>query len=88
MKKTIFNQKRSEVTLDGMITIGKYDNNHRTLNFECCEDVETEAFVGRFKVQGMTDGNLYMTELPKRSRNIPLLRQENSTLSLGRNGMF
>ena len=84
-KKTI----KRPVTLDGLMTFGKLKNNLRTADFECCEDVEMEAFVGRFKVQGMRDGNVYMEELPKRIRNRkPLNRQTNSTLSLGRDGYY
>ena len=81
--------QQREVPLDGLMTFGKLKNNLRTADFECCEDVEMEAFVGRFKVQGMRDGNVYMEELPKRIRNRkPLNRQTNSTLSLGRDGYY
>ena len=82
------NKNLREVTLDGMMTVGKSSNNLRMLDFECCEDVEMETFIGRFKVQGMHDGNLYMEELPKRVRNKPLFRLDNSSLTLGRNGWF
>ena len=81
--------QQREVTLDGLLTFGKLGTGLRTADFECCEDVEMEAFVGRFKVQGMRDGNVYMEELPKRIRNRkPLNRQTNSTLSLGRDGYY
>ena len=71
------------------MTLGKLENNLRTADFECCEDVTVETFAGRFKVQGMRDGNIYMTEMPKRVRNRkPLFRQTNSTLSLGRDGYY
>ena len=77
------------LTLDGLMTLGKLENNLRTADFECCEDVSVEAFVGRFNVQGMRDGNIYMTEIPKRTRNRkPLFRLTNSTLSLGRDGNY
>lgn len=84
MKKTI----NTQVTLEGLMTFSKLETGLRTADFECCDDVETEAFVGRFRVQGMHDGNVYMTEMPKRVRNHPLFRQENSTLTLGQNGMY
>ena len=83
MKK---NQK--EVTLDGMMTIGKSVNNLRQADFQCCEDVKVESFIGRFKVQGMHNGDVYMQELPKRFRNKPLFRLDNSSLSLGRDGYY
>ena len=81
------NNKR-EITLDGMLTVGKLENSLRVAAFECCEDVEVEAFIGRFKVQGMRDGNVYMEELPKRFRNEPLFRLNNSSFTLGRDGMY
>ena len=48
-----------------MMTIGKSDNNLRQADFQCCEDVKVESFIGRFKVQGMHNGDVYMQELPK-----------------------
>ena len=70
------------------MTIGMLENGLRTVDFECCEDVQMEAFAARCKVQGMRDGNIYMTELPKRVRNKPLFRDDNSSLSLGRDGKY
>lgn len=77
-----------QVTLDGLMTLGKLDNGQKTLDFECCEDVEAEPFKGDFRVQGMRDGNIYMEEKPKRVHNKPLFRDDNSSLSLGRDGRF
>ena len=88
MKKINKKKNQREVTLDGMLTIGKLGNNLRQADFQCCEDVEIEAFVGRFKVQGMHNGDVYMHELPKQSRNKPLFRLDNSSFSLGRNGRY
>lgn len=85
MKKQL---KKRQVTLDGMMTIGMLENSLRTADFECCEDAEVEAFIGRFKVQCMRDGNMYMEELPKRQKNSPLFRLEHSSLTLGRDGWF
>ena len=79
---------KREVTLDGLMTVGMLDNGLRTADFECCEDVQVDAFVARCKVQGMRDGNIYMTELPKRVRNKPLFRDDNSSLSLGHDGRY
>ena len=72
----------SEVTLDGMMVFGKLDNGLRY------EDVEMEPFVGNCKVQIMRDGNVYITERPKRTRNQALFRDDNCSLSLGKNGKF
>ena len=88
MKQTSKKSNQRQVTLDGMMTFGMLENGLRTADFNCCEDVEMEAFIANFKVQGMRDGNVYMTELPKRIRNKPLFRDDNSSLSLGRDGRF
>ena len=86
MNKKNMNQR--EVTLDGMMTIGMLENGLKTADFQCCEDIEVEAFIGRFKVQAMHSGDVYMQELPKRTRNKPLFRLENSSLTLGHNGYY
>ena len=89
MKKNVINRtNESEMTLDGMMTFGECENGLRFADFECCEDVEMEPFVGDCKVQVMRDGNVYITERPKRIRNRALLRDDNSSLSLGQNGRF
>ena len=82
------NSNESEVTLDGMMVFGKLENGLRYADFECCEDAEMEAFSGKCKVQMMRDGNVYITELPKRIRNRALFRDDNCSLSLGQNGKF
>jgi hypothetical protein len=87
MKKIIFTTQK-QVTLDGLMTIGMLENGLHSADFTCCEDVELEAFSGTFKVQGMRDGNVYMTEKPKRQKNKPLFRDDNSSLSLGRDGKY
>jgi len=70
------------------MTIGKSSNNLYHADFQCCEDVEIEAFIGRFKVQGMHNGDVYMQQLPKRFRNKPLFKLDNSSFSLGRDGRY
>ena len=89
--KTKSNKNRtneSEMTLNGMMTFGECENGLRFADFECCEEVEMEPFVGDCRVQMMRDGNVYITERPKRIRNRALLRDDNSSLSLGQNGRF
>ena len=88
IKKINRNSIKRQVTLDGMMTIGMLETGQRTADFECCEDVEMEAFEGNFKVQMMRDGNVYMTELKKRIRNEAIFREDNSSLSLGQNGRY
>ena len=69
--------------VEGLMTFGMLETGMRTLDFECCEDVEAEPFKGDFHVQGMRDGNVYMTEQPKRVRNKALFRDDNASLSQG-----
>ena len=88
MKTRKSNNLGEQVMLEGLMTFGKLETGQRTLDFECCEDVAAEAFNGRFKVQGMRDGNVYMSELPKRPKNKPLFREDNCSLSHGRNGRY
>ena len=76
-------------TLDGLMTIGKFKDGLHSADFMCCEDgVNMETFSGLFRVQGMWNGNIYMTEKPKRKRNTPIFREDNSSLSLGRDGRY
>ena len=82
MEKIIISTE-NQVMLDGLLTLGMLENGLRTADFMCCEDVELDAFSGTFKVQVMRDGNVYMTEKPKRVRNKPLFRDDNAALSQG-----
>ena len=84
IKKTL----REQITLDGLMTVGQLETGTRTLDFQCCEDVEAEPFKGQFRVQGMRDGNIYMVEKPRKQRRHPLFRDDNCSLSLGRNHRF
>ena len=68
----IFSAEKA-VMLDGLMTLGKLENGLRSLDFMCCEDVVMEPFTGNFRVQGMSDGNVYMQEHKKRIRNNALL---------------
>ena len=88
MKTRKSNILGEQVMVEGLMTFGKLESGQRTLDFECCEDVAAEAFKGNFQVQGMRDGNIYITELPKRPKNKPLFREDNSSLSHGRNGKY
>lgn len=82
MKKIIITTER-QVMLDGLMTLGLLENGLRTADFTCCEDVELDAFSGTFKVEGKHDGNVYMTEKPKRIRNKAIFRDDNASLSHG-----
>ena len=68
--------------------VSKLETGQRVADFACMEDVETEPFNGLFRVQGMRDGNIYMTEKLRHKRGRPLFREDNSSLSLGRDGRY
>ena len=80
-------KNEKEVTLDGLMTIGRVENLIHA-EFMCCEDVRMDAAVTNCKVQLMRDGNVYITELPKRVKNKPMFRDDNCSLSLGRDGRY
>ena len=84
MGKKVINKP---VMLDGYMAVGQ-ENNLHILDFVCCEDVQMDAFAGKCKVELMRDGNVYISELPKHTRNKPLFREDNSSLSHGRNGRY
>ena len=74
--------------VDGLMTFGETDNGLHTLDFMCTECVEMEPFLANCKVQGMRDGNVYITERPRRKKGHPLFREDNSTLTLGRDHRY
>ena len=76
------------VTLDGMMTFGETDDGLHVLDFAATEAAELVPFNATCKVQAMRDGNVYITEKPKRLRNKPLFREDNCSLTLGRDGRY
>ena len=86
------NSKKPQVqrttTLNGMMTFGLVDNNLHILDFVNTDFAEMEPFIADCKVQAMRDGNVYITEKPKRVRNTPLFREDNCTFSLGQDGRY
>ena len=81
-------KKKSTITLDGMMTIGKTKEGLKTADFVCSEYVDLEAFAGKCNVQIMRDGNMYITELAKKVRNSPIFREDNSSFSRGVNRQY
>ena len=71
-----------------MMSFGKMDNGLNALDFSSFEAVEMEPFTATCKVQAMRDGNVYITEKPKRVRNKPIFREDNCSLTLGRDGQY
>ena len=86
------NNKKNKVqrneTLNGMMTFGTTNDNQHILDFACTEYAEMEPFIADCKVQAMRDGNVYITEKPKRVRGKALFREDNSTLTLGRDKKY
>ena len=75
-------------TLNGMMTFGIIDNRQHILDFVNTGYAEMDPFIADCKVQAMRDGNVYITERPRRQRNSPLFREDNSTLTLGKDGKY
>ena len=88
MKARVTKLFGEQVMVEGLMTFGMLENGLRTLEFECCEDVEAEPFKGDFHVQGMRDGNVYMQQKPKRIRNKAIFRDDNASLSHGKDGRY
>ena len=85
------NEKKIEektVMVDGMMTFGKLDDGRHTADFMTYEEAWIEPFQRPCKVQAMRGGCVYITEYPKRIKNKPMFRQDNSSLSQGRNGFY
>lgn len=86
--KTTPRASQRNVTVEGLMSFGKLDNGLHTADFACGEDAALEPFCSTCKVQAMRDGNVYVTELPHRVKNHPLFRDDNCSLTLGRNGRY
>lgn len=91
--KTMKHSKKNQTpemttTMEGQMCLGVTDNGLKTLDFMCTEYVELEPFAARCRVQAMRDGNVYITERPRRKHNKPLFREDNSTLTLGRDNRY
>ena len=76
------------IEAEGTMTYGQLENGMKTLDFQCLEAVEMEEHCGQFKVKRMRDGNVSMTEVPKREKNTPIFRDDNSSFSLGKDDRY
>ena len=86
--KKMNKKENRQKTLNGMMTFGKTDDGEQLLDFTATEYAEMTPFVATCKVQGMRDGNVYITEKPKRVRNTPIFREDNCTFSLGHDDRY
>jgi len=75
-------------TLEGLMSFVKMEDGLSVMDFLSYEYAELSPLIAKCKVQVMRDGNVYITELPKRLKNHALFREDNSTLTLGRDGKY
>ena len=76
------------MTLNGMMTFGETDNGLHILDFVNTGYAEMDPFIADCKVQAMRDGNVYITEKAKRVRGKALFREDNASLTLGRDHRY
>lgn len=88
MKKNNKNSVLKPIEAEGVMTYGQLENGMHIFDFQCLEAMEMVEVCANFKVKRMRDGNVYMTEIPKRERNTPIFRDDNSSLSLGKDGKY
>ena len=86
--KKIEKTRKSDINYEGLVSLGELKNGLRVADVVSCDDVEVDNFTGKCKVQIMRDGHIYITELPKRQKSTPLFRDDNCSLSLGRDGKY
>ena len=70
------------------MTIGKDNKDLRFMDFQSYDDYDAEEFKGKYRVDSKHDGNIYMREIPNRRRNRPIFKDDNCSLSLGKNGIY
>ena len=79
---------KNQTQIEGTMTFIETGNNMHIMDFVNCEDAMMTPFTATCKVQAMRDGNLYITEKPRRKRNKPIFREDHSSLSLGTDGKY
>lgn len=77
-----------DVNYEALVNLGELKNGLRVANIVSCEDVEVEGFIGRCKVQLLRNGHIEIVQLPKRLRNKAIFRDDNCTLTLGKDGKY
>ena len=74
--------------IEGTMTFAQNENGLHLLDFTNDEDAMMKPFKAHCKVLVMRDGNVYIIEKPKRIKNHPIFRDDNSSLTLGRDGKY
>ena len=87
-KKTNSMSIKSQTQIEGTMTFIETDQNLRLLDFTNDEDAMMTPVTFKGKVQVMRDGCVYITEKKKSKRNKPIFREDNSSLSLGFDGVY
>ena len=90
MKKNIEKQTELKpISVDGMRTIVKDEQGLNLMDFDGYDDFDARQINGLYKVKGTFNSKLIMEEKPKRNRgNKPLFKDDNSSLSLGKDGIY
>ena len=88
MEKKTKMARKQLADAEGLMTYGVLENGLHTMDFTSLSDAQMEECTANFKVRAMRDGNVYMTEIAKQQRNHALFRDDNASLSLGRNGKY
>jgi hypothetical protein len=73
-------------SVNGMMTFLTQEDGLHIADFASFEPAALQPYTATCKVQAMRDGNVYITEMPKRKHNNPLFREDNSSLTMGRDG--
>lgn len=87
MQKKVTRKKCKDVNYEALVSLGELKNGLRVAEIMSIDHVKAEPFKGRCKMQLMRDGNIYLTQVPKRVKNKPLFRDDNSSFTIGRNHM-
>ena len=88
MKKTFTKKTHKNVDYEAIVSLEELKNGLRLADIVSCDDVEVDNFNGKCKVQILRDGHIIIHELPKRHRNKPIFRDDNSSFTLGRDGRY
>lgn len=90
MKKNIEKQTELKpISVDGMLTIVKDEQGLNLMDFDGYDDFDAREISGLYKVKGSFNSKIIMEEKPKRNRgNKPLFKDDNSSLSLGKDGIY
>ena len=87
MQKKVTRKNNKTVNYEALVSLGELRNGMRVAEITSIDHVKAEPFRGLCKVQLMRDGNIYLIQVPKRLRNKPRFRDDNSSLTIGRDHM-